>query len=341
MPAARAARASTSESPTKTQSPAGIFSESAACSSPSGAGLGRGTSSAPTITSTNARSPSPLEGVLDTVPVLGRHHPDPIAGFVKCPEHPCGARQEDGAGDHHLVRPPDEMLEELLFAGPPLLARQNPERRVEIEPDGPADGVRRSRREPQAGQRVIHADDDAFGRIRQREVEVEKHCAGGRDGVVHSPLLDAEFLQIELPGPQRSTSRHDPATNPDRHRNRHEPLLAPFDGVVIGIQINPETTVPGVRGQGRSSAILFRRVVDGELTDVHVAYVHVREVLVSQGDTVRAGDPVARIGNNGSSFHPHVHVGAFRGDMMSEDAVPLQVRMDLEAMGRIRERVVP
>ena len=50
---------------------------------------------------------------------------------------------------------------------------------------------------------------------------------------------------------------------------------------------------------------------------------------------MRAGDPVARIGNNGSSFHPHVHVGAFRGDMMSEDAVPLQVRMDLAAMGRV------
>ena len=31
-----------------------------------------------------------------------------------------------------------------------------------------------------------------------------------------------------------------------------------------------------------------------------------------------------------------LHVGAFRGDMMSDDAVPLQVRMDLEAMGRIR-----
>ena len=43
---------------------------------------------------------------------------------------------------------------------------------------------------------------------------------------------------------------------------------------------------------------------------------------------MRADDPVARIGNNGWSFHPHVHVGAFRGDMMSEDAVPLQVRMD-------------
>ncbi len=40
-----------------------------------------------------------------------------------------------------------------------------------------------------------------------------------------------------------------------------------------------------------------------------------------------------------AAFRPHVHVGAFRGDMMSEDAVPLQVRMDLEAMGRIRGTV--
>ena len=40
-----------------------------------------------------------------------------------------------------------------------------------------------------------------------------------------------------------------------------------------------------------------------------------------------------------AAFHPHVHVGAFRGDMMSEDAVPLQVRMDLGAMGRIRGTV--
>lgn len=127
----------------------------------------------------------------------------------------------------------------------------------------------------------------------------------------------------------------DGTRNEDWHGWR-EPLLAPFDGVVIGVQINPETTVPGVRGPGRSSAIGFRQLVDGELTDVHVAYVHVREVTVSAGDTVRAGDPVARIGNNGSSFHPHVHVGAFRGELMSEEAEPLQVRMDLAAMGRLR-----
>ena len=127
----------------------------------------------------------------------------------------------------------------------------------------------------------------------------------------------------------------DGTRNEDWHSWR-EPLLAPFDGVVLGFQINPESTLPGVRGSGPSSAILFQQLVDGEPTDVHVAYVHVREVTVSQGDTVRASDPVARIGNNGSSFHPHVHVGAFRGEMMSEEAVPLQVRMDLGVMGRGR-----
>ena len=42
---------------------------------------------------------------------------------------------------------------------------------------------------------------------------------------------------------------------------------------VLGFQINPESTLPGVRGSGRSSATLFQQLVDGEPTDVHVAYV--------------------------------------------------------------------
>lgn len=115
-----------------------------------------------------------------------------------------------------------------------------------------------------------------------------------------------------------------------------EPVLAPFDGVVLVVHINPEVTTPGKPGPGRSSAILFRSGLDDDPNAVQVAYVHVREVTVSVGDTVRAGDPVARVGNNGTSFNPHLHIGAFRGELYSDDAVPLQIRMDLAAMGRIR-----
>jgi hypothetical protein len=114
-----------------------------------------------------------------------------------------------------------------------------------------------------------------------------------------------------------------------------EPLLAPCDGVVTIVSLNPETTVPGEFGEGRSSAMLFRCGAEADPDAVQVAYIHVREVVVSEGDSVRAGQPVARIGNNGSSYNPHVHIGAFRGELFSDDAVPLQIRMDLAAMGGV------
>ena len=124
----------------------------------------------------------------------------------------------------------------------------------------------------------------------------------------------------------------------------NEPLLAPFDGVVKAILPNPGTNEPGVRGPGPASAILFERS-EGEAGEpIQVGYVHVRDVLVQVGDLVEVGQPVARIGNNGISSFPHLHVGAMRGDLLKAmngeipvgDVVPLQVRFDLAAMGRLQ-----
>ncbi len=167
--------------------------------------------------------------------------------------------------------------------------------------------------------------------------QCSEHALGAEDHVPDALGADCVVVRRDG-GPDGNLATlytGDGTRNDDWHSWR-EPLLAPFDGVVLIVQINPNSTVPGVRGQGRSSAILFRQGLEDNPAAVQVAYVHVREVLVSEGDTVRAGQPVARIGNNGSSFHPHVHIGAFRGDMMSEDAVPLQVRIDLAAMGRLQ-----
>ena len=165
----------------------GIPSESAAISSPSGGGFGTGHVVESDDHFDQLPEPVALERLLDAVSVLGRHHPDPSAGVVQRPERRRGSRQEGRAGEHHLVRLADVMLEELFLPRPPFLARQHPERRVEIEPDGPPDGVRRGRREPQAAERVVHADHDALRGIRQREVEVEEDGAGGRHGTVDMP----------------------------------------------------------------------------------------------------------------------------------------------------------
>ena len=73
-----------------------------------------------------------------------------------------------------------------------------------------------------------------------------------------------------------------------------QPVLAPFDGVVDSVHVNPVTNVPGTLGRARASVIVFRRA-DG----VRVLYAHVQEIRVAPGDAVRAGQPVARVGNNG------------------------------------------
>ena len=101
-------------------------------------------------------------------------------------------------------------------------------------------------------------------------------------------------------------------------------VLAPFDGVVRQVRINPVTNRPGVPGSSPASQIVFERA-DGLI----VAYAHIADPRVGVGDSVKAGQVVAVDGNNGAAEAPHVHVGAFRG------RVPFQIRWDQRAEGRL------
>jgi murein DD-endopeptidase MepM/ murein hydrolase activator NlpD len=104
-------------------------------------------------------------------------------------------------------------------------------------------------------------------------------------------------------------------------------LLAPFDGVVVGAYAKDEVNTPGVFGKPPAAVLQFRRA-DG----VIVVYAHVTDLMVKVGDRVTAGQPVAKVGNNGVARSPHTHVGAWR----EKDSVPLQIRWDLRAMARLQ-----
>lgn len=109
------------------------------------------------------------------------------------------------------------------------------------------------------------------------------------------------------------------------------PVLAPFDGVVEVIRINRNgTNRPGRSSEGPATSIVFARD-DG----VQVMLAHLRGIEVSEGDRVSAGQRVARVGNNGHSRSPHIHIGAWKGE------TPLQIRMDLTALGRLRGYLDP
>jgi peptidase M23-like protein len=99
-------------------------------------------------------------------------------------------------------------------------------------------------------------------------------------------------------------------------------VLAPFSGQIDSVNVNTVTNIPGVLGKQRASVIIFRRS-DG----LRVLYAHVQEITVKVGDTVRAGQQVASVGNNGPAYFPHTHLGAYK------DGEPLQIRFDLAAMG--------
>ncbi len=70
------------------------------------------------------------------------------------------------------------------------------------------------------------------------------------------------------------------------------------------------TNEPGsMNRDGKTGLIVFEDEEEG----ITIAYAHVREIEVRQGDTARRGDAARKVGNNGTSRSPYVHVGAWTG----------------------------
>lgn len=110
----------------------------------------------------------------------------------------------------------------------------------------------------------------------------------------------------------------------------HATLLAPCDCEIVGAFAKSEANTPGTFGRPPAAMIQFRRS-DG----VIIVYAHVADIVVRLGDHVVAGQPVAKVGNNGFARAPHTHIGAWR----EADGTPLQIRWDLRAMARLQAEV--
>lgn len=98
-------------------------------------------------------------------------------------------------------------------------------------------------------------------------------------------------------------------------------VLSPFNGKVIRTNLNSTVNQPGILGKGMASFVILERD-DG----VRIMLGHVDKLKVKVGDSVKAGQVIAKVGNNGQSRHPHIHIGAWRG------AEPMQIRFDQKKM---------
>jgi murein DD-endopeptidase MepM/ murein hydrolase activator NlpD len=120
--------------------------------------------------------------------------------------------------------------------------------------------------------------------------------------------------------------KSDGSTNEDWYGWR-QPVLAPFVSSVAKINVNEVVNKPGQMGNGPATFVVFKRD-DGTMVTV----AHVADITVKVGDTVAAGQPFAKMSNNGFSRAPHVHVGAWR------EKTPLQIRFDLRALAKLRDK---
>lgn len=156
------------------------------------------------------------------------------------------------------------------------------------------------------------------------EFTSREHPAGHEDTL--GDRLGRDFIAIRLATRERPwphAYQGSGQSNEDWYGWR-QPVLSPVSGTVTGINRNPNTNRPGRFGEPPASHIRLR-MSDG----TRVTVAHVREIEVEEGQTVNAGDRLARTGNNGHSFAPHIHIGAWRDDK------PRQITVDLQALGEL------
>lgn len=101
----------------------------------------------------------------------------------------------------------------------------------------------------------------------------------------------------------------------------NEPVLSPCECVVLKIQSNPHVNAPGILGKPPAAYVLLKRS-DG----IHFIVGHVQAISVQEGQRLKYGESFAKVGNNGYSRQPHIHIGAWNGE------TPLQIRFDQKFM---------
>jgi hypothetical protein len=90
-----------------------------------------------------------------------------------------------------------------------------------------------------------------------------------------------------------------------------QPLLAPADGTVVHVRNDlPDRPVvsPDPEADNAPRNVIVLDIGNGRY--VLMAHLKRGSVLVSVGDRVRDGQPIARVGNSGNTDEPHLHIQA-------------------------------
>lgn len=107
-----------------------------------------------------------------------------------------------------------------------------------------------------------------------------------------------------------------------------EPILAVSDGKIIKVVDDIKENKPGLESRAvemNLTTIAGNYVVLQISKNVYVAYAHLipGTIRVKEGDTVKPGDTIGRIGNSGNSTEPHLHLQVMNDpDFFRSEGIP-------------------
>ncbi|MHB1064271.1 MAG: M23 family metallopeptidase [Georgenia sp.] len=178
----------------------------------------------------------------------------------------------------------------------------------------------------QAGEAVLDTTPDTLladpGAASRATMTMQASRAGARDALAcvadgangaRAAVGPERQEQITRPiedGKYRISSRYGFRVGPFTGYSKHlgtdfaAPLGTPIHAVADGT-----VEYVGVGKDGRSSMlIILRHEIDGETVYSWYNHMFPNGLLVKEGETVRVGDVIAEVGNNGRSTGPHVHL---------------------------------
>ncbi|MGH7268448.1 MAG: M23 family metallopeptidase [Candidatus Rokuibacteriota bacterium] len=95
-------------------------------------------------------------------------------------------------------------------------------------------------------------------------------------------------------------------------------IIRPFGGRHTGLDIRAPVGTPVLAAADGDVQLVLERpragrmVVLGHTADLATVYMHLSDISVRVGQTVRRGTPVGRSGSTGNATTPHLHLGVCR-----------------------------
>jgi len=111
---------------------------------------------------------------------------------------------------------------------------------------------------------------------------------------------------------------HDDGNVNENYYGYNEPLLSPIDGFVLTIQdgIKDSRAYSDLRVSQDSKDVRGNYIVIKADNSEYVTICHIKKntFLVKEGDIVKQGQEIARVGNSGRTKGAHIHMQVNKGD---------------------------